>query len=427
MDRMVVKGGKQISGKVRVSGAKNAALPLMAACLLSDETLTLSNVPHLADISTMANLLMNLGVDLTMDGGALPDGFAGKVLRLNAGQVVNMRAPYEIVRKMRASVVVLGPLLARFGRAEVSMPGGCAIGTRPIDQHLKVLEAMGARIELAQGYIIADAPKGLHGAEITFDKVTVGGTQNALMAATLAQGRTILHNAAREPEISDLANCLNAMGAQISGIGDATLIIEGVKKLQAAHHAVLPDRIEAGTYLVAGAMTRGNILVEGIDPAIMGATLEVLKSAGIKLELQTNAIRVISHGEIKPIDVETQPYPGLATDMQAQCMALATLANGTSHITETIFENRFMHVPELNRMGADIHVEGHTAIIKGVQQLKSAEVMATDLRASVAMILAGLAAEGTTIMHRIYHLDRGYEQIEEKLSHMGAQIFRLRD
>lgn len=425
MDKILIRGGKPLHGTLQISGAKNAALPLMAASLLTEETLTLSNLPHLADITTMANLIMHMGVTLGIDGSASPQGYAGRVMQLNASHITSTMAPYDIVRKMRASAVVLGPLLARFGKAKVSLPGGCAIGTRPIDLHLRALESLGAMIELEEGYVVAHTPRGLQGAEIVFPFISVGATENILMAASLAQGTTVIHNAACEPEVTDLANCLNAMGAKISGVGAHTLEIEGVSRLHGATHSIVSDRIEAGTFAIAALMTNGELTLENIKPEIMQSTLNALESAGAIVHSDEKSLTIKrANKDILPVSITTEPFPGFATDMQAQMMALVTLANGESDITETIFENRFMHVPELMRMNADITVSGNKAVINGVKQLKGAEVMATDLRASVAMILAGLAAEGVTTLNRIYHLDRGYEHIEEKLRSVGAQIAR---
>ena len=427
MDRIRITGGVPLNGRIDIGGAKNAALPLMAACLLTADKVTLSNLPHLADISTMANLLVHLGVSFSIDGCAEAGGHIGRVLVLDAGKVQNTVAPYEIVRKMRASVVVLGPLLARFGKAKVSLPGGCAIGTRPIDLHLKALEAMGTQITIEEGYVLAEAPKGLQGADITFPKVSVGATENLLMAAALANGTTILRNAAREPEVSDLAECLVSMGAKIEGIGSDTLTIHGQKRLHGTDYRIIADRIEAGTYAVAAVMTGGKLELSGIRPDIMTSTFDALKIAGAAIEEYPDHI-IVSRAtpNIRPFDLVTDPYPGFATDMQAQMMALATIADGTSHISETIFENRFMHVPEMLRMSAQITIDGHMAIIHGVPKLKSAEVMATDLRASVSLVLAALTAEGTSTLNRVYHIDRGYERVEEKLQAVGAQIERIR-
>jgi len=426
LDALHITGGIPLHGSITVSGAKNAALPLMAASLLTEEPLTLTNVPHLADISTMVNLLAQHGVTFRMEGDELHDGHAGRVVTLHAHTISSLEAPYDIVRKMRASVLVLGPLLARFGEAKVSLPGGCAIGTRPIDMHLKALQHMGASISLEGGYVHATCKGKLHGAEIIFDKVSVGATENILMAASLAEGTTIIRNAAREPEVSDLAKCLVAMGADIEGIGSDTLTIEGIDKLHAASHTVVADRIECGTYMVAAAITGGELNILGVSADIVGATIEKLLEAGTQVEKISGGLYVKAlQKRPKAINITTQPFPGFATDMQAQFMALATIADGTSIIHETIFENRFMHAPELVRMGADITVEGDTAIIRGVETLQPAEVMATDLRASVSLVLAALVADGTSQVNRIYHLDRGYERLEEKLAACGAKIQRI--
>ena len=426
MDRIIIQGGRPLVGEITISGAKNAALPLMAACLLTEETLRLANLPHLADISTMVNLLTSHGVDFKLDGTAIHGGHAGEVILLNAGKITNFEASYEIVRKMRASVLVLGPLLARFGHARVSLPGGCAIGTRPIDLHLNALEQMGAVIELEGGYINAHT-NGLKGAEIYFEKVSVGATENILMAATLADGTTVLHNAAREPEIGDLAHCLIKMGADIEGIGTDILTIRGKSALHGADYSVIADRIEAGTYMIAAAITNGNILLKGIEVNILGSVIEKLHEAGVVIKEEIGGLRVRREGDnIHSVDITTQPYPGFPTDMQAQVMTLMTIADGASVIKETIFENRFMHVSELHRMGADIKIDGHTAIIRGVPYLQGAQLMATDLRASVSLVLAALAAEGETVLNRVYHIDRGYERVEEKLSAVGAKVLRVR-
>jgi UDP-N-acetylglucosamine 1-carboxyvinyltransferase len=426
MDKVRVSGGNALCGVINISGAKNAALPLMAASLLSDKPLKLSNMPNLVDISTMAHLLVQHGADLELDGSSYDGRSCGQVISLAAKNITNFEAPYSIVRKMRASVLVLGPLLARFGQAKVSLPGGCAIGTRPIDLHLKALELMGAKIDLQEGYIAASVDGRLKGAEIQFDKVSVGATENILMAATLADGKTILGNAAKEPEVTDLAQCLVKMGADIEGIGTDTLIINGVKKLHGAEHRVVSDRIEAGTYMIAAAITDGDIELRGISSDLMRSTIEKLDEAGVSItEDKQGYIHVKrKKGKIHSVNATTQPYPGFPTDMQAQFMTLMSIADGTSIINETIFENRYMHVSELARMGADITVEGHTAIVKGIPRLKGAEVMATDLRASVSLVLAALAAEGKTKISRMYHIDRGYERIEEKLSCVGANVER---
>lgn len=427
MDRIHIRGGTPLNGTIQIGGAKNAALPLMAACLLSEEPLTLSNLPHLADISTMSHLLAEMGVEVGMNGHASNGGHNGRVFELKAANIKDTTAPYELVRKMRASVLVLGPLVARFKHARVSLPGGCAIGTRPVDLHLKALAQMGADIELAEGYVEASAPNGLKGAHIVFPMVTVGGTENLLMAATLAEGETVLANAAREPEVSDLAHCLNAMGAKITGIGTDTLKIEGVEKLHAADYAVVPDRIETGSYAVAAAITGGSLELIGTRMELIDSVADCLTAAGVTLQETTRGIKVErTNGRLKGVDVMTEPYPGFPTDMQAQLMALMAVADGASMITESIFENRFMHVPELCRMGANINVHGSSAIVRGVASLSGAPVMATDLRASMSLVLAGLAAKGETILSRVYHLDRGYERLEDKLGACGADVERVR-
>lgn len=426
MDKVRITGGKPLKGTIHISGAKNATLPLMAACLLSDEVMRLSNLPHLVDISTMAHLLVQHGVDLKLDGCAEDGGHAGEVILLDASKVNNFEAPYNIVRKMRASVLVLGPLLAKHGRARVSLPGGCAIGTRPIDLHLKAFEQMGAKIELEEGYINASVDGKLKGAEITFEKVSVGASENVLMAAALAEGTTIMNNAAMEPEVTDLAHCLVKMGANIKGIGTNRLVIEGVEKLGAVDYEVICDRIEAGTYMVAAAITGGDIELTGIEWDIMESTIEKLRETGAEITKTKNGIRIKGAKRIKAVNITTEPYPGFATDMQAQLMAMLTIADGVSVVDETIFENRFMHVSELMRMGADIAVDGSKATITGIKELKAAQVMATDLRASVSLVLAALVAKGETIINRMYHIDRGYERIEEKLAGVGAKIERLK-
>lgn len=426
MDRIHIQGGTPLKGTITIGGAKNAALPLMAASLLTEGTLSLSNLPHLVDISTMAKLLGELGVDISMDGDATGGGHVGRVFRLTAGDLSETTAPYDLVRKMRASVLVLGPLLARAGRARVSLPGGCAIGTRPVDLHLKALEQLGAEIELTEGYIEARAEKGLTGARVVFPMVTVGGTENLLMAACLAKGETVLSNAAREPEVADLAHCLVAMGAKIDGIGTDTLTIQGVDALSGADYSVVPDRIETGTYAIAAAITGGALTIKGARADLLESVFKVLVSAGVDITETQDGLHVArTNGPLKGADMMTEPYPGFPTDMQAQVMTLMAVAQGASMITETIFENRFMHVPELCRMGADINVHGSSAIVRGVESLSGAQVMATDLRASVSLILAGLAAEGETVINRVYHLDRGYERLEEKLSACGANIRRM--
>ena len=425
MDRILIRGGQPLRGTIRIGGAKNAALPLMAASLLTEDTLSLSNLPDLVDITTMAKLLGELGVDVARDPKAnVPD--AGQVFRLTAGDIINTTAPYDLVRRMRASVLVLGPLLARRGRARVSLPGGCAIGTRPVDLHLKALRQLGARIDLAEGYIDAHAENGLIGDHVVFPMVTVGGTENLLMAASLAKGRTVLANAAREPEVTDLARCLIAMGAKIEGIGTDTLVIDGVSSLSGASYGVVPDRIETGTYAVAAAITGGELMLEGARADLSQAVFKVLSSAGVEITEKNGDLSVTrTNGPLAGVDVMTEPYPGFPTDMQAQLMALMAVSGGASMITETIFENRFMHVPELCRMGADINVHGASAIVRGVKRLSGAQVMATDLRASVSLVLAGLAAEGETVVNRVYHLDRGYERLDDKLKACGASVQRI--
>lgn len=430
MDKIRITGGASLHGTISISGAKNAALPLMCASLLTPEPLTLTNVPYLADIVTMAKLLIQHGTDITMVDGSefhlSSKGLSqGRALKLTSANIPNRTAPYDLVRTMRASVLVLGPLLARFGEAKVSLPGGCAIGTRPIDLHLKALEAMGAEIELTGGYVQAKAPKGLKGAIIQFEKVSVGATENLLMAAALADGTTTLLNAAREPEVADLANCLVAMGAKIEGIGTDKIVIHGVSKLHAATHRVIADRIETGTYISCAAITKGDVTLTGIDPATLCAVIEKYEEAGVAFEQKADGLRVTCPNGLEGTDVMTQPHPGFPTDMQAQFMALVSVAKGASMVTETIFENRFMHVPELARMGSNVTVHGASALVRGVKQLKGAEVMATDLRASVSLVIAALAAKGETLIHRVYHLDRGYEGLEEKLSACGAKIARV--
>jgi UDP-N-acetylglucosamine 1-carboxyvinyltransferase len=431
MDSIRISGGAALRGVIRIGGAKNAALPLMAASLLTADTLRLSNLPQLADISTLAHLLAQLGVEVVMNGSngdsGGGDGGGGRAASLTAGEIASTTADYELVRKMRASVLVLGPLLARCRQARVSLPGGCAIGARPIDLHLGALAELGAEIELVDGYVVAHAPGGLKGAAIRFPQVSVGATENLLMAATLADGETTLANAAREPEISDLAHCLVAMGAEIDGIGGDTLVIRGQAELSGADYSVLPDRIETGTYLAAAAVTGGDLTLTGTNLDTLGAVSEVLARAGVEVSApDAQSIRVRRNGAlVQAIDVTTQPYPAFPTDMQAQFMALMATASGVSMITETIFENRFMHVPELCRMGADITVNGNAALVRGVGRLKGAPVMATDLRASVSLVLAALAAEGESTISRVYHLDRGYERLVEKLAACGADIERI--
>ncbi len=427
MDKIRIRGGRPLQGEIQISGAKNAALPLMAAALLTDDTLCLSNLPHLADIATMATLLAQLGVVINLNGQSTDDGHIGRVLDLRCRDIGSTRADYDLVRKMRASILVLGPLLARCGQAQVSLPGGCAIGTRPVDLHLKGLIQLGAEIDLREGYIHATAPRGLQGARIIFPTASVGATENLLMAASLARGRTELVNAAREPEIGDLARCLVAMGASIEGIGTETIVVDGVDRLHGARHAIVPDRIETGTYAMAAAITHGDIELIGADPGLIGAVAEVLDRAQVKLEATNRGVRASrKDGVIRGVDIITEPYPGFPTDLQAQIMAMMTVAEGAAMITETIFENRFMHVPELSRMGANITVHGSSAMVRGVGGLIGAPVMATDLRASVSLVLAGLVAEGDTILNRVYHLDRGYERLTEKLLACGADIERLK-
>src|SRR6202023_3529642 len=424
MDKIRIKGGVPLEGVIPIGGAKNAALPLMAVSLLTSDTLTLENVPDLAHIATMANLLVQQGVTVAVDEA---DGNRGQVLELSAAHITSTTAPYDLVRKMRASILVLGPLLARCGRARVSLPGGCAIGPRPVDLHIKGLQRLGAEVELREGYIDARAPKGLRGAEIAFPAVSVGATENLLMAASLADGETLLINAAREPEISDLAQCLIAMGAVIEGIGSDRLSIRGVASLHGARHTVIPDRIETGTYMMAAAATGGDVRLVGARLDHVEAVVRVLETAGVCISETADGISVRRrNGRLTGTDVMTEPFPGFPTDLQAQIMALMATAEGASMITETIFENRFMHVPELGRMGANINVHGASALVRGVPRLTGAPVMATDLRASVSLVIAGLVAGGETIVNRVYHLDRGYERIEEKLSACGARIERLR-
>ena len=419
MDSILVRGGRRLQGRIPISGAKNACLALMPAALLTEEPLTLTNAPRLSDIRTMTALLESLGCEVAALQG-------GRVLAVGALEIANHRADYEIVRRMRASILVLGPMLARDGHAVVSLPGGCAIGARPVDLHLKGLEALGAELDLREGYVHAKAPRGLTGAVFQFPMVSVGATENLLMAATLAKGTTVLKNAAREPEIVDLARCLRAMGARISGEGTETIEIEGVDRLHGATHPVVADRIELGTYMLAPAITGGEVELTGGRRELVAAFADKLEAAGVSIEDTETGLRVSrQNGRIQPVDVETAPFPGFPTDLQAQMMALLTLADGVSRLEERIFENRFMHAPELARMGARIEVHGGTATVTGVERLRGAPVMATDLRASVSLILAGLAAEGETRVARVYHLDRGYERVEEKLSACGAEIERI--
>ena len=431
MDQIVIRGGRKLSGKIQISGAKNAALTLMPCALLTDEPLTLRNLPRLADVDSFGHLLNQLGCS-TMIEGARPEDF-GRVMTMRASKLTSTEAPYDIVRKMRASILVLGPLLARAGEATVSLPGGCAIGNRPIDLHLKALEAFGAEIEIAAGYVKATAPIGkdgqrrLPGGTVVFPVISVGATENALMAAVLSAGVCIIENAAREPEIVDLCQCLIAMGADVQGVGTETLTITGKERLHGATYAVMPDRIEAGSYACAAAITGGEVELIGARASEMTATIAALRDAGVTIEERKHSIFVKANGGLHPITLSTAPYPGFATDMQAQVMAMLLRADGASVMTETIFENRYMHVPELARMGADVQVTGRSAVVRGVDKLNGAPVMATDLRASMSLIIAGLAAEGETVVNRVYHLDRGYERLEEKLQAVGANIERVSD
>ena len=427
MDSIVVTGGGRLHGTIPISGAKNAALPLMIASLLTSEKLVLENVPHLADVESLIRILTNHGVDYKVEGKrAGQNGVSGRTIHFQAAEIVDTTAPYELVARMRASFWVIGPLLARMHKARVSLPGGCAIGTRPVDLFIESLAALGARIDVESGYVVASAPGGLKGAGYRFPKVSVGATHVAMMAASLAKGQTILENAAREPEVVDLAQCLNAMGADISGAGTKTIIINGVDALGGARHKVLPDRIETGTYAMAVAMTGGDVMLEGARPNLLQAALDTLEETGTRVENHNSGVRIYRNGEdLKPANVTTEPFPGFPTDLQAQFMALMTRAAGKSDITETIFENRFMHVQELARLGAKITLDGQTAHVSGVERLRGAPVMATDLRASVSLVIAGLAAEGQTQVNRVYHLDRGFERLEEKLRACGAQIERV--
>ena len=419
MDKLIITGGKPLKGEIRISGAKNAALPIIVSTLLSDDPVLVRNIPHLHDITTTMELLGRMGVSLTMD--------EKMDVEVNPSTIKSYVAPYELVKTMRASILVLGPLLARFGEAEVSLPGGCAIGARPVNLHIHGLELMGADITVENGYIKAKC-KRLKGAKIVLDVVTVTGTENLMMAACLADGTTVLENAAREPEVVDLAHCLNAMGAKVSGAGTDTITIEGVERMHGTTYDILPDRIETGTYLVAAAVTGGKVKLKDTDPTLLDSVISKLEEAGAEIEMGDDWISLDMKGKrAKAIDVRTAPYPAFPTDMQAQFSILNAVAEGSSSITETIFENRFMHVQELKRMGADIEVNGNTAFVKGVKELKSAPVMATDLRASASLVIAGLVAEGETVVERIYHIDRGYECIEEKLQQLGATIRRVPD
>jgi UDP-N-acetylglucosamine 1-carboxyvinyltransferase len=429
MDRIRIVGGNKLNGTIAISGAKNAALPLMIAALLTDETLILDNVPRLADVAQLQRILGNHGVDI-MSAGKRPGDreYQGQTLHISAASIIDTSAPYELVSRMRASFWVIAPLLARMRQAKVSLPGGCAIGTRPVDLLLMALEKLGAEITIDGGYVLASAAHGLCGATIDFPKVTVSGTHVAMMAATLARGTSVITNAACEPEIGDVAACLNKMGASISGAGTPRIVIEGVERLHGARHTVLPDRIEAGTYAMAVAMTGGDVQLTGARPELLQAALDVLRQAGAEISVNSEGIRVTRNGAgIKPVTVATAPFPGFPTDLQAQLMALMVKAQGASEITETIFENRFMHVQELARFGARISLSGETARIEGVTQLRGAPVMATDLRASVSLVIAGLAAEGETMVNRVYHLDRGFERLEQKLKACGASIERISD
>ena len=427
MDRIRIVGGNTLNGTIPISGAKNAALPLMIASLLTAETLSLENVPHLADVEQLTRILGNHGVDYSVNGRREEqNSLYSRTVNFTAKNIVDTTAPYELVSKMRASFWVIGPLLARMGEARVSLPGGCAIGTRPVDLFIEGLATLGAEIEIEQGYANARAPKGLIGNRYVFPKVSVGATHVLMMAATLAKGETVLENAAREPEVVNLAECLNAMGARISGAGTATIVIEGVASLSGATHRVIPDRIETGTYAMAVAMAGGDVMLEGARADLLESALDTIARSGAEVTELNSGIRIRRNGSgILPVDVTTEPFPGFPTDLQAQLMGLMTMAKGRSHITETIFENRFMHVQELARLGAKITLSGQTAIVDGVSQLKGAQVMATDLRASVSLVIAGLAAEGETVVNRVYHLDRGFERLEEKLSACGATIERL--
>ena len=427
MDRIRITGGQPLNGTIPISGAKNAALPLMIAGLLTDELLILDNVPRLADVVQLEHILGNHGVDITMSGKRPGDSaYQGQTLHISAKRIVDTTAPYELVSKMRASFWVIAPLVARMGEARVSMPGGCAIGTRPVDLLIMALERLGTEIEIEAGYVIARAPKGLRGGEIAFPKVTVSGTHIALMAASLANGTTVIENAACEPEIADVAECLVKMGARITGAGTPRIVIDGVSRLSGARHSVLPDRIETGTYAMAVAMTGGDVLLEGARPELLQAGLDAIAQAGASVAVTNEGIRIKRNGDgLSPVDISTAPFPGFPTDLQAQLMALMTRARGTSRITETIFENRFMHVQELARLGARISLDGDTAMIEGVERLRGAPVMATDLRASVSLVIAALAAEGETMVNRVYHLDRGFERLEDKLGRCGAAIERV--
>jgi len=419
MDKLLITGGKRLDGTLRISGAKNSALPILAASVLTEDAVVLDNLPHLHDVTTMLELLGCMGVAVVVDEKMR--------VEVKARELTHMRAPYELVKTMRASFVIMGPLLARFGSAEVSLPGGCAIGARPVDQHLKAFAALGADIEVDEGYVIARAPDGLTGADFRFDLVTVGGTQNLLMAATLARGTTHIGNAACEPEVKDLGDFLNAMGARVSGHGTAEIVVEGVERLHGCEYRVMPDRVEAGTYLIAAAATGGRVRLNRADPSTLQAVLDKLRESGADISFGDDWIELDMHGRRpRAVDIDTAVYPGFPTDMQAQYLAMNAVAEGDSRITETIFENRFMHVQEINRLGADIELASASqAVVHGVAQLKAAPVMATDLRASFSLVVAALVAEGTTLIDRIYHIDRGYETIEEKLAQLGAEVQRV--
>ncbi|MGC1578387.1 MAG: UDP-N-acetylglucosamine 1-carboxyvinyltransferase [Beijerinckiaceae bacterium] len=427
MDRIKITGGAKLHGSIPISGAKNAALPLMITSLLTPNTVELDNVPRLADVQTLLRILANHGVDYAINGKRPGErAETGQTLRLTAASIVDTTAPYELVSKMRAGFWVIAPLLARMGAARISLPGGCAIGTRPVDLLIMALERLGAVIDIEAGYVVAKAPRGLKGAEIEFPKVTVGGTHTALMGAVMADGTSVIHNAAREPEVVDLAQCLIAMGGRIEGAGSSTITVHGVTALSGAHHSVLPDRIETGTYAMAIAMTGGDVLLEGARPDLLQSALDAITEAGAEISATNEGVRVKRNGQgLLPVDVTTNPFPGFPTDLQAQFMALMSHAKGTSTIRETIFENRFMHVQELARLGARIRLDGDAAYVEGVEKLKGAPVMATDLRASVSLVIGGLAAEGETLINRVYHLDRGFEGLETKLSRCGANIERL--